>query len=118
MQQSSVLPTITAGWQGPQPPMFVGNDFSVGTQAQFSNGQVPAWDSSLQVGRTAFVSSTFPSHTMGPPVPPYSTAGTLPGPSSDSFTGYGTSGNPQIGRITDALPGAPSSGQPPLHYLK
>ncbi|RWR84001.1 polypyrimidine tract-binding protein 1-like protein isoform X1 [Cinnamomum micranthum f. kanehirae] len=118
VQQSSVLPTITTGWQGPQPPMFVGNDFSVGTQAQFSNGQVPAWDSSLQVGRTAFVSSTFPSHTMGPPVPPYSTAGTLPGPSSDSFTGYGSSGNPQIGRITDALPGAPSSGQPPLHYLK
>lgn len=96
----------------------MGNDFSVGPQAQFPSGQVQAWDSHMQVGRPTFVSvpSTFPSQTVGPPVPPYSTAGMVPGPPSESLTGYGTSGNPQIGRITDALPGAPSSGQPPLHY--
>ncbi|XP_058096394.1 polypyrimidine tract-binding protein homolog 1 isoform X2 [Magnolia sinica] len=134
MTQAPGLPTTATSWQSPQAvtsaPMFGGT----GAPAQLHNGQMPAWDSSMQAGRPSFVSvpSSFPGQTYGPSSAPYSTPGVLPGPSAESLAGYAKSSGfqqheqpsgmgaqrmPQYGLEPNARPGGtPPSGQPPLHY--
>lgn len=135
LQQTSGLPTMATGWQSPQSaPLFGGADFAASMQPGVPDGQMPAWDSSVQAGRPTFVSvpGTFHSQTFVPSssAPPYSTSGTLPGPPPKSLPGYmksssfqhqdqvlGSQRVPQYGHQPNARPGgAPTTGQPPSYY--
>ncbi|XP_077213188.1 polypyrimidine tract-binding protein homolog 1-like isoform X2 [Tasmannia lanceolata] len=110
MQQASALPTTPSGWQSPQSASMFG-----GMHPQLPDGQMSAWDPSMQAGRSTFVSvpSTFPGQSYGP----YSTSGTVPTSSAESAPGMGSQWMPQYGHQQNARPRGPSpSGQSSAYY--
>ncbi|KAL5981263.1 hypothetical protein ACLOJK_029184 [Asimina triloba] len=127
MTQGPGLSTTANGWQSPQAvagaPMFAGGALGTGAPGQVQNGQMPAWDSSMQAGRPTFVSvpSSFPGQTFGPSSAPYSTPGVLPGPPAGSFqqpehvSAMGSQQMSQYGLQSNVRPGG-AAGQPPQHY--
>ncbi|XP_077224142.1 polypyrimidine tract-binding protein 1 isoform X1 [Tasmannia lanceolata] len=117
MQQPSAMPRTA--WQNPQAPSMFGgpgSEYAANIHPQLPDGQMAAWDPSIQAGRATFVSvpSTFPGQAFGPSsAPPYSTSGTRPEPGMDSHR------MPQYGHQQNARPGGPRpSGQPSDYYVQ